>query len=160
MVFSPGPTERRERALAPQGPPPRESRSLLEADPPGAQTCQLVCPTDVLVLSRSAETSPSGSLCPLQRCSLGGSWDTCFSRGCCVWIDPGVIITFGSPYQTWLSHLLHPPSDYFCLSSGLYLLSPWRVGSCREALTDQWKVMSLLSRWSAAEAVSRTPVDC
>lgn len=69
-----------------------------------------------------------------------------------------MIITFGSPYQTWLSHLLHPPSDYF--SSGLYLLSPWRVGSCREALTDQWKVMSLLSRWSAAEAVSRTPVDC
>lgn len=49
----------------------RRAHSLLEADFPGAWHCWCVCPQLMcLVLSCFAETSPPGSLCPLQRCAV------------------------------------------------------------------------------------------
>lgn len=128
-----------------------------------------------LVLSYFAETSPSGSLCPFQskRWSLkGGSWDACFSKGCCMRINLFLIIKaertslcvslfkFTSSCAAFLFSPFHPPIFYFHLSSCLYIFFPQWVGSCRKTLTDQWKVMRLLSRWSAVEAVSCALVYC
>lgn len=156
----------------------RRAHSLLEADFPGAWHCWCVCPQLMcLVLSCFAETSPPGSLCPLQRCAVVSQLE-----------DHGMLVVFpevaicGSTHSwslrqkdlvfVFLSLLVHlimcrfsfltfsSPIFYFHLSPCLYLLAPQWVGSCRKTLTDQWKVMSLLSRWSAVEAVSCALVYC
>lgn len=69
---------------------------------------------------------------------------------------------FGSPHhvQLFFSHLFIPPSS-ISISPPVFISSfPQWDGSCRKTLTDQWKVMSLLSRWSAVEAVSCALVYC
>lgn len=67
---------------------------------------------------------------------------------------------FTSSCAAFLFLTFSSPIFYFHLSSCLHLLFPQWVGGCRKTLTDQWKVMSLLSRWSAVKAVSRALVYC
>lgn len=129
-----------------------------------------------LVLSCFAETSPPGSLCPFQRyavvsqledhgmlvfpevavCGSNHSWSLRQKDLVCVFLSLLVhLIMCSFSFLTFSS-----PIFYFHLSPCLYLLFPQWVGSCRKTLTDQWKVMSLLSRWSAVEAVSCALVYC
>lgn len=138
-----------------------------------AGVCLQLCASSFPALLRHLPLDLSVPFRAMQWSLSGGSWDACcFSRGCRMRIDPFLIIKAERTcvcLSLFLVHLImcsfsfltfSSPIFYFHLFPCLYLLFPQWDGSCRKTLTDQWKVMSLLSRWSAVEAVSCALVYC